>query len=185
MLILSIMLGLVLTACQSTVQPAEQLQGLSVAGWNIEAVETESNELARILSVRHWKLQMNREGNEEIGIAVSLELIDPDGDHRILDEVRMISDESELETLVAVYPIDESLTQAGQIRIFMEVGSGSTSSVVDNPFGNYSAFYTANLADPVEEGYFRLMAFGDGEPMPSDRNLQLVLRFDRFDPGAD
>lgn len=180
--LLLFVLAMLLAGCGQGDAISRTPTGESVEGWTVVPLESEQIELAQILSVNKWKFELRHEVEGETGLRLSLALVAPDGANQTLNDMRIISDRDELESLVAVYPIDESIHRAEQIRIYMKSGSGSNSIVIANPFRDFSASYTAGAPESLGEGAYRLMAFADDEPMPSAENYQLVVQVEGFQP---
>lgn len=180
--LLALILALLLAGCGQRAAIPRTPAGESIDGWTVVPVESTESELAQILSVNSWKFDLKREAEGRTGIKLTLQVVDPQGQSRTLNDIRIVSDRAELDSLVAIYPIDESIHRADQIRIFMKSGSGSNSIVMANPFLDFSDSFTADAPDPLGDGTYRLMAFGNNEPMPTADNHQLILRVEGFQP---
>lgn len=178
---LSLLFVLVASACQAT--PVSTPTEVQIGELTIKPQEVESDDIARILGIQRWKFEVGIPVEEdETGVQMELVLRDPQTGESTINELRVITRESEQDALVAIYPIADSLFQAEHVRIFLESGSGSTSNVIENPFRDFNASYTANPVDLLEGGAFLLMAFGDTGSMPAADNTTLVLRFSTWEP---
>lgn len=183
LIIFSILFAIFAAACQATPIESPIPTEVQIGELNIRTQETEPDEIANILGIQLWKFEVDLPVEEvETGLQAELVLRDPQTGIQTIEELRVITTESDLGTLVAIYPIAESLFNAEQVRIYMESGSGSTSSVIANPFREFSASYTANPVDVLEDGSFLLMAFSDTGSMPAPDNTTLELRLTTWDP---
>jgi hypothetical protein len=172
------------TALASCSTPGEEIMPtddqLQIGEFAVELQKTEADDVAQILGISRWKFTLQRDSEQEVGLEAALSITSPDGPVEVIDEIRIFTTESEVDGMVAIYPLGESLFNADEIRIYMQLGSGSTSSVISNPFKEFSSSYTANPADVLDDGSLRLMAFSDNEPMPSPENTVLSLSIDTF-----
>jgi hypothetical protein len=113
-------------------------------------------------------------------VEAELSITSPDEPANVIEEIRIFTTGTQVDGMVAVYPLDESLLNADEVRVYMQLGSGSISSVIPNPFKEFNSSYIANPADLLENDDLRLMAFSDGGPMPSQDNTVLSFRVDTF-----
>lgn len=182
-IVLSLALTIVLAAvgCSSqsleTDHPGPEFE---IGDFTARLENTEPDDIARILGINRWKFSLTRDSDEELGLEAILAIDSPDEPTEIIDEIRIFTTETDLEGMVAIYPLGESLANAAEIRIYMQLGAGSTSSVIPNPFKEFSSWYTANPADVLEDDVLRLMAFSDNEPMPGPENTVLTLQLTTF-----
>lgn len=153
---------------------------LQIGDFSIDLERTEPDDVAQILGINRWKFSLQRDSEQEAGLDGTLLITSPGEPDKVIDELRIFTTEAEIDGMVAIYPLGESLFNADQIRVYMQLGSGSSSSVISNPFKAFSASYTANPADVLDDGSLRLMAFSDNQPMPSPENTVLSLSIHTF-----
>lgn len=176
----------VLGGCSTTSgDVASQDPQLQIGDFSVELQAIEPDDIAQILGITRWKFTLQRDSEEEVGLDAAMIITDPRKPDQVIDEMRIFTTEREVEGMVALYPLGESLFNAGEIRIYLQLGSGSTSSVIPNPFKEYSASYTANPADVLQDDSLRLMAFSDSGPMPSPENTVLALQIESFDSNIE
>jgi hypothetical protein len=171
-----------LASCSTTNEavdpPNEQLQ---IGNFTMEVKKNEPDDIAQILGINRWKFTLQRDVEHEVGLEATLFIASPDEPAETIKEIRIFTDETRVEGLVAIYPLGESLFKADEVRVYMQLGSGSTSSVLPNPFKEFGSSYTANPADVLDRDSLRLMAFSDNAPMPSPENTVLSLNIEQFE----
>jgi hypothetical protein len=183
LIFLSVALTVLLAASGCVTQsPDTDLSGsgLEIGGFSTRLQKTEPDDLAQILDINRWKFSLLRETNEEVGLKVAMTIGSPGKTAKVIDEMCIFTTEQVVEGMVAIYPLGESLFNTDEVRIYMQVGGGSTSSVIPNPFKEFSSSYSANPADVLENKDLRLMAFSDTDPMPGPDNTVLSLRIETF-----
>ncbi len=148
--------------------------------FSVELMKTEPDDVAQILGIHLWKFTLQRDADQEIGLEAVLSINSPDEPENVIDKLRIFTNERQVDGMVAIYPLGESLLNAEEVRVYLQLGSGSISSVIPNPFKGFSSSYTANPADVLENKNLRLMAFSDGGPMPSQDNTFLSFSVETF-----
>jgi len=175
---------IVITASVSCSTPGEETMPmddqLQIGEFTVEFKKTEADDVAQILGINRWKYTLQRDSEQEVGLEATLSITTPGEPAEVIDEMRIFTTETEIEGMVALYPLGDSLFNAEEIRIYMQLGSGSTTNVMPNLFKEFSSSYTANPADVIENDNLRLMAFSDNEPMPSPENTVLSLSINTF-----
>jgi hypothetical protein len=180
---LSLVLTIVLAVAGCSSQSLETdrlVSDLEVGDFTARLESTEPDDVAQILGINRWKFTLKRDSDEELGLEAILAINSPDKPTEIIDEIRVFTTETDVEGMVGIYPLGGSLANAAEIRIYMQAGAGSTSSVIPNPFKEFSSWYTANPADVLEDDVLRLMAFSDNEPMPGPENTVLTLQLTTY-----
>jgi hypothetical protein len=171
---------LALANCNSGKVVSPPDDGFQVNGFSVELIKTEPDDIAQILGINRWKFGLQRDSEQEVGLHAKLSITSPDQPAEVIDELRIFTTEMKVDGMVAIYPMGESLFNADEVRIYMQLGGGSTSRVIANPFKEFSSSYNANPADLLENQDLRLMAFSDTDPMPSPDNTVLILNIDTF-----
>ena len=183
LVLLSVALIIVLAAAACATQsPQTDHPGpeFEVGDFTARLEKAEPDDVAQILGINRWKFTLERDSAEELGLEATLAINAPDEPTEIIDELRIFTTETDVEGMVAIYPLGESLANAAEIRIYMQLAGGSTTSVISIPFKEFSSWSTANPADVLEADDLRLMAFSDSVPMPSPENTVLSLRVEQF-----
>lgn len=159
-------------------QPGAMTGGtyLSPQGLQVATRDVQPDEIAEILDIQRWKFVVEPpEGNQ--GLHFTLDLLPPGEEPETLYSFGLNNQSSEAqETLVAIYPIDESIYQAEQIKIHVSSGSASSSAVVDNPFMGLEFSSPYQPAELQEDGSYKLMAFSPNGSLPSADDILLVFR---------
>lgn len=171
---------LALASCSNGKAVSPPDDGFQVGDFSVELIKAEPDDIAQILGISRWKFNLQRDSEQEVGLHAKLSISSPDQPAEVLDELRISTTDMNVDGMVAIYPMGESLFNADEVRIYMQIDGGITSSVIENPFNEFSSSYTANPADILENQDLRLMAFSDTDPMPSPDNTVLTLDIDTF-----
>jgi hypothetical protein len=159
-------------------QPTETPLGVpyrSPEGLEITSPDVQQDDVAQILGIERWKFLV-KPPEPDTQLRFQLELRRPGEEPQVLDSLVVQSaSNSETESLVGVYPIQESIFRADKIKLFISGGGGSTSSVITNPFRAYTFSSPSLPAELQEDGTFKLMAFSTEGHIPSAENSALVF----------
>jgi hypothetical protein len=170
-----------LSGCATSSNEADQPESdIKMEDFSVQIYKTEPDDIARILGINRWNFSLQRDSESDVGLEAALAIVSTNEPEDVIDQIRIFTTEDEVEGMVAIYPLGESLLNADQVRIYLQLGSGSTSSVISNPFKDFSSSYTANPADTLQDNSLQLMAFSDNEPMPRAENTILSLTLDTF-----
>ena len=184
-IIITIIIALValvaITACSTpALEAATSGNGFQISDFSIRIHKTQPDDIAQILGINRWKFSLQRNSVQEVGFKAELAISSPEIGRQVIDELRIFTTEPEINAMVALYPLGESLYDADVVRIYMQLGGGSSTSEIPNPFKKFSSSYTANPADVLENNDLQLMAFSDTDPMPGPDNTVLSLRIEIF-----
>jgi hypothetical protein len=170
-----------ISACSTpTPEAAKSGNEFQIGDFSVRVHKTQPDDIAQILGINRWKLSLQRKPLQEVGLMAELAISSPETGRQVIDELRIFTTEPDINALVALYPLGESLYDADEVRIYMQLGGGSSTSVIPNPFKKFSSSYTANPADVLDNKDLRLMAFSDTDPMPGPDNTILSLRIETF-----
>ncbi|MGD8553312.1 MAG: hypothetical protein PVG02_06600, partial [Anaerolineales bacterium] len=111
-----------LASCSTTNEavdpPNEQLQ---IGNFTMEVKKTEPDDIAQILGINRWKFTLQRDVEHEVGLEATLFIASPDVPAETIKEIRIFTDETRVEGLVAIYPLGESLFKADEVRVYMQL----------------------------------------------------------------
>lgn len=172
---------LVVTGCadlQGTEQPGNMEGAVysSATGLQVAALNVQSDEIAEVLDIERWKFEVTPPASKA-SLRYSLVLLQPGDEPQTLFSFGVDNEEAgEIDVLVAIYPIDESLYRAEKMKIYVRSGSGSSSAVVDNPFMGFDFSSPSQPAELHNDGSFKLISFSSDGSIPSPDDVLLVFQ---------
>jgi hypothetical protein len=149
-------------------------------GLKITPMESPYDENAQILSIRKWHFKVTMPPLAT-GLKKRLEWIQPGkAPQQFVLSEGSLGNERSFDLVVAIQPIEDSISRGDKLRVFVGNKWSGTTEVVDNPMEQYrrevpdNGYSTGYHQDFQKDGSCVLLEMGGQSPHP--RNPKLILR---------